>query len=228
MAMAQQPDRYEPLPSPLGLPAFFWRKLSRTGRRIVAMIGVALVAGAVALAALVLPDARLGRDERTAADASRARAAKAERLERIAREGRPQQGRGPAARGLAGAEAIRTRRRLIAGLEAVILADARQRAARGELRGPYRSTACFEFPKRLGQPPPADDPRRRVARFECVAVAAQVPTSELSTGSLIGQPFRARVDFVRGRFAWCKFVQRPGELSIERPRSRAIARTCGG
>jgi hypothetical protein len=226
--MAPQPDRYEPLPSPLGLPRFLWRKLSRTGRRVVGTIGIALLAGVVAISALVLPDARSGRDERTAAEAAQARAARVERIRRIAREGRPQRGRGPAAGQLEAGEALRARRRLVAGLEAVIVADARRRVARGELRGPYRSATCFEFPKRLGQPPPAEDLRRAVARFECVAVAARVPTSDRTTGSLIGQPFRARVDFARGRFAWCKFVQRPGELSIERERAPAIAKACGG
>lgn len=226
--MAEQPDRFEPLPSPLGLPAFLWRKLSPTGRRAVGALGAMTLLGLIAVAVLVLPDARSGRDERLAAEAAKRRTDRAERLAQIAREGRPLRGRGAPAARLTGEQALRARRSLVAGLEGAILADAQERAGRGELRGTYRSASCFAFPRRLGRPAPAEDLASRIARLECVAVSSRVPTSERTTGSLIGQPFRARVDFDRGRFTWCKFVQRPGELSIERDPAPAIPRACGG
>jgi len=221
--VSSDPDRYEPLPSFAGLPAFLWRKLGRGGRR-------ALVAGlvaAAAAAAVLVPAARRDAGDQARATERASRTEAAARRARIAREARPRTGTGPAAEGLAGRRALRARRALTARLEAGVLADARARAARGELRGRYRSSACFEFPKRLGTRPPSDDLRRAAATFECLAVSSRVAPDERTTGSLIGQPFRARVDFAAGRYAWCKIVQRPGELSIRRAELR-VPRACGG
>jgi hypothetical protein len=46
--------------------------------------------------------------------------------------------------------------------------------------------------------------------------------------SLIGQPYRARVDFAHGRFAFCKIVQVPGEMSIKLKPVLVIPAACGG
>ena len=51
---------------------------------------------------------------------------------------------------------------------------------------------------------------------------------ETTTGSLIGQPYRALLDFTHGRYAFCKIVQQPGELAIQRDPVMRIARACGG
>lgn len=210
------PDRYEPLPGLPGLPAYAWRRLGRGGRAGLIALLVLVAAAGVAL----LPEARRQAAERAEATDRRDAREAAERRARSAREARPRTGRGPAARGLESAGALRARRGLVARLEARVLADARR-------RGRYRAASCSEFPKRLSARSPAEDLARRTARMECIAVVAEVARDERTTGSLIGHPFRARVDFARGRFAWCRIVQRPGELSIGQAVLR-IPRACGG
>jgi hypothetical protein len=55
-----------------------------------------------------------------------------------------------------------------------------------------------------------------------------VAPNELTTGSLIGQPYRARLDFKRGRYAFCKIVQQPGEMAIQERPVIDIPRVCSG
>jgi hypothetical protein len=182
--------------------------------------------GLIAVAALVLPDARSGRDERLAAEVAKRRTDRAERLRRSpARAGRSgAEAPGRAAHRRAGAAGAAIARRRARGSHLADRPGARRarRAARhlplGEL---------LRVPRRLGRPAPAEDLASRIARLECVAVSSRVPTSERTTGSLIAS-LPGPVDFDRGRFTWCKFVQRPGELSIERDPAPAIPRACGG
>src|SRR4051812_28107094 len=185
------PDRYEPLPSLVELPAFLLRKLSPGWRRAVLGLLGLLALGALAAAVFALPGVRRDeRDREQAAERAQRRAFVARRAE-VQRAARPHTRTGPAAAGLAGAPALRARRALVAGLEASVLADARARVARDELAAHYRSAACFEFPKGLDRPQPQEDVSRPRARYECVAATSVVPPSERTTGSLIGQPFRA-------------------------------------
>lgn len=211
--MAQAPDRYEPLPGPLGLPGFLWRTLGRTGRVLVVGAGAAVLVAV----ALLVPGARSGTDERAAQEAARRDAAREQRIATLVPLVQPRTGRAPDA----------SRRTTLARLEADILADARARAETGEIRGPFSAVRCFDFPKRLGRSSPASG-TAPTARLECIAVTARVPPSGRTTGSLIGQPFRARIDFPRGRYAWCRVVQRPGELSITRTPELKPAAACGG
>ena len=140
---------------------------------------------------------------------------------------RPIHGRGPVAGDPHARTALRDRRALVAGLEAAVAADARKRAQRGE--HDRRSASCFEFPKGVDDPPPADDLSRAVAIVECIAVTAEVaPDSRTTTGSLIGEPYRARVSFRGGRYAFCKIVQQPGELAIQRRPALVVPEACGG
>lgn len=225
---APPPDRYEPLPSLLELPGFLLRKLSPGWRRAVLTLLGLLALAAVAAAVFALPGVRQDeRDREQAAERAR-RQAFVVRRARAQRLARPRTRTGPAAAGLAGARALRARRALVTGLEAAVLADARVRAGRDERSRRYRSASCFEFPKRLDRPQPQEDLTRTRARYECIAVSSVVPPSERSTGSLIGQPFRAVVDFERGRATWCLIVGRPGELVVERRQVLALSPACGG
>jgi hypothetical protein len=227
--MPQDPDRYQPLPSLLELPSFLLRKLPRRRRRMVTAAGALVLLAAVVAAAVVLPGADSQRHARASAAERRAAAQRIALLARYAREARPRTGRGPAAAGRRAPQALRSRRTLVAGLQAAVLADARERARRGELRGGYASTACFGYPKGLDTRPPADELGRPVAIMECLAVARNVAsTARVTTGSLIGQPYRVRVDFAHGRYAYCKIVQTPGELSIQRGPVLHIPQACGG
>lgn len=216
-----EPDRYEPLPSLTELPSYLIRKASP---RALALGGGLVVAAVVLVAVLVVSQSGSGSHDREAQAAQRAAASLAALKARYAREARPIAGSGPA-----GARALAPRRALMAGVEAAVLADARRRARTGELKGPYRSTICAKYPKGVKDLPPADDLGRAVAVVECIAVAAQVaPDARTTTGSLIGQPYRARVDFRTGRYAFCKIVQQPGELSIQRDSVLKVPAACGG
>ena len=74
--MAASPDRYEPLPGLFGLPGHFLRKLSPTGRRIAAALGVLALAGAVAATIVLAPRIAESKREHAAAErAARERAA---------------------------------------------------------------------------------------------------------------------------------------------------------
>jgi hypothetical protein len=228
--MAGGPDRYQPLPSLLELPSFLLGKLSPRRRRLVEAAGLLVLAAVVAGAVFALPAIRSDQRAQQARDDRRAAAHQRALEARYAREARPLHGIGPAARRLEGAAALKPRRALVDGLQAAVLLDARARARRGELPAHhYAATRCFGYPKRLGAPAPADDLARRVADVECIAVARDVaPHAGVTIGSLIGQPYRARVDFARGRFAFCKIVQVPGEMSIRLKPVLAIPPACGG
>ena len=228
VTLATEPDRYEPLPSLPELPGFLLRKLTAGGRRRVAIGGVFLVVAAVVAAVFVVPQLRSRQhDEATRAD-RHATAELAALRARYAREARPIQGTGAAAAGRDGAEALTARRELVTGLQAAVLADARDRAGRGELHAHYRLASCAGYPKQVHERPPADDVARSTAVFECIAAASKVAQDATTSGSLIGQPYRARVDFTHGRYAFCKIVQQPGELSIQRERVLKVPPACGG
>jgi hypothetical protein len=225
VTMSTEPDRYEPLPSLVELPGWLYRKLSPQGRRVAAAAGVLLLVLAVVAATVVVPGQRSGANDRRAAEDRRQAAADAALKARYEREGRPVRGSGPAAPG----GALAARRELAAGLEAAVLADARERARRGELHGTYRSATCYRYPKSVHPVPPAEDVARATEVVECLAVTREVARDDRTTsGSLIGQPYRALVDFAHGRFTFCKIVQQPGELSIERDPVMKVSPACGG
>jgi hypothetical protein len=228
VTVPRETDRYEPLPGLAELPSFLLRKLSHRGRLVAWVTAALLAAAAVVVVVLLVPHNRSQAASRDAQEAQRSAANKAELRARWAREARPVYGRGPAARDPQSQAALPPRRALVTGLEAAVTADAAARARRGELKGRYRSTGCFLFPKGVDDPPPADDLATSVAIVECIAVAKRVAPNELTTGSLIGQPYRARVDFRRGRYAFCKIVQQPGELSIQRRPVLKIPTACSG
>jgi hypothetical protein len=229
VTVTSEPDRRDPLPSLVELPAHLIRRLSPRGRRLLAIGGALLVVGVAVLAAVVVPNNRSSAADRDAEQAQRAASDAAARTARWAREVRPIHGRGPAAGDPHARAALRDRRALVAGLEAAVTADARRRAQRGDHGRRYRSASCFRFPKGVDDPPPADDLGRAVAVVECIAVTADVAAdSRTTTGSLIGAPYRARVDFRRGRYAFCKIVQQPGELAIQRRPAVLVPEACGG
>jgi hypothetical protein len=226
--MSTEPERYEPLPSLLGLPSFLIRKLSPQGRRVAAAAGALLLLVAVVAATVVVPQLRSDEHDKQARDDRRAAAASAELKARYQREGRPVRGTGPAAAGLEGGGELAARRDLVAGLEGAVLADARERASRGELDGRYSAATCYGYPKRLDAPPPAENVARTSVVVECLAVTREVARDRSTSGSLIGQPYRALVDFTHGRYAFCKIVQQPGELSIQRESVLKVPTECGG
>jgi hypothetical protein len=92
---------------------------------------------------------------------------------------------------------------MAAALSGAILADARERAKTGELKGPILRVACDRFPKTVGPVP-----FERDRRYSCVAVTAEIARSEGGEAGAIGHPYRARIDFSTGRYAFCKISAR--------------------
>ena len=203
---ASPADRREPLPGLLGLPAYFWRKLSPTGRRGAVVAGGLLLAGAVAAGLVLGPriaETRRENEAQERRDEARVRAAERTRL---AAEQRPRRGvldvAAPAAQ--------------VAGLERAITRDAQARNRTGELGNPARRTDC----RGLGR-----DGARLL--FACTAVTSETEAVEGSSGVLVGYPYRAALTEESGRYAFCKISGRPGEGSFVRPAPVELPRACG-
>jgi hypothetical protein len=212
-------DRHEPLPGLTRLPQWVWRRLPPAGKVGVALLPVAAIGLALALA----PGIDRGKEERASAEAERLEQARAERLERLRREQQPRFASGePAAASLA------ARRRLVAEMAVAVRGDARARVQAGTLSGPIRRVRCEPFPRTEDRRGAHQDPSRRVGRYACLAVTAQFgPSAEQGAGA-IGHPYRARIDFETGRYAFCKVAGRPGEGSIGRAPFVPVPPACGG
>jgi hypothetical protein len=212
-------DRHEPLPGLTRLPQWVWRRLPPAGKVGVALLPVAAIGLALALA----PGIDRGKEERASAEAERLEQARAERLERLRRDQQPRFASGePAAASLA------ARRRLVAEMAVAVRGDARARVQAGTLSGPIRRVRCEPFPRTEDRRGAHQDPSRRVGRYACLAVTAQFgPSAEQGAGA-IGHPYRARIDFETGRYAFCKVAGRPGEGSIGRAPFVPVPPACGG
>jgi type II secretory pathway component PulM len=223
-----QPDRYEPLPGLLELPRFLFRKLSPRGRRIVLVAGAMLLVAAAVGLAIGIPAIVRDKKAASAADARKAAHYRAERLAELRRQVRPVSGRGPAAHGLTGAAAVAARSALRSDLLAAVRTDSLRRARTGEFAVPTRSVQCEPFPVQPGATDPATQLRRATARYSCLAVTAVVKRSNATTGSSIGYPYRALVDFPRGRYTFCRISERPGEMLLGRDIHVNVPIACGG
>jgi len=205
---APQDERYEPLPGLLSLPSFLYRKLG-PGGRIAVKIGGALLVVVVTVAAIVLvPRIAESNRERSAQERRDAAAALAERRRLLIQEQRPHR---------AQAEPDASRAAVLAELRAGILADARSRAAAGDLPGPAaRRVECTPLTG-------ADAGADRVP-YDCIAVTSDLPSG--SVGGVIGHPFRAVADYSTGRVTWCKVSGRPGEGSLTSAGLVRLPRAC--
>jgi hypothetical protein len=212
-------DRYEPLPGLFELPGFLWRKLPRAGKIGVVAAGVALVALAMVLSPVVQSSKeKHARDEATL----RARLDQQEAA-RIRREQRPRFGRGtPAGANLA------ARTRLLGSAAASIQADANKRAAAGEFHGPILRVQCDGFPPSETASRADRDPSKATGRYKCLAVTSDIPATAGNRPGMVGQPYRAKIDFRNGRYAFCKTRGRPGELAIRANPAVNVPRVCGG
>jgi hypothetical protein len=215
----QVDDRYEPLPGLLQLPGYVWRRLGRPGKVGIAVAAVAAVVAAVLAAPAI---------QRSNEEHSRAEAEKSARIERqqIALTRRQQRPR--FARGAAAGTDLGARRQLLSSAEGSILTDASTRAAAGEFNGPIVRVKCAGFPPGEGTVPADADPGRRVGLYACIAVTSEIPATSGNRSGLLGHPYRMRINFDNGRYAFCKVRGRPGELAVKAPRPVNLPRVCGG
>jgi hypothetical protein len=211
--------RYEALPGLTRLPPWIWRRLPRPAKVGVALIPFVVVGLALALG----PGIEEGKEKRASAQAERLAEARTERVERLRREQRPRFGAGePAAASLAG------RRRLLDRAAAAVLADARARVAAGALDGPIRRVECEPYPRTVDGRGAHEDTSQRFGRYACLAVTSQFAPGEANEGGMIGHPYRMRIDFGTGRYAFCKVSGRAGEGSIGTTPLVPVPRACGG
>jgi hypothetical protein len=215
-------DRYEPLPSIPELPRYIWRRLPRPARVGVALLPLAIVVAIV----LFAPDIDSSKDERSRAETQRLEQSRAERLARLRAEQAPRSARSDA---LAPAGALPAaqragRERALAAASSAILRDARERG----LRGPIRRVECEPFPRTVSPTGAERDLTRRVGRYQCLAVTADVEGAPTQGTGVIGHPYRLQLDFASGRYAFCKISGRAGEGSLGRTHPIGVPRACGG
>jgi hypothetical protein len=214
-------DRYEPLPGLAQLPAFVWRRLPRVAKIAVVAAGVAAVVAAILLA----PGIQRSRDEHARQEAAERARIQRQEIAATKREQRPRFDRGAAA----GAD-LAARRRLLTSAEGAIRADASARTAAGEfkLNGTVMRVECEGYPPSTDAVPPDAEPGRRVGRYACIAVTSEVPATSGNRGGALGHPYRVRIDFRTGRYAFCKVRGRPGELAVRAGPGVPLPRVCGG
>lgn len=211
------------MPSLAGLPGRVWGAM---GRRLRIATGIAML-GVVALALVLVPAVRESQRKRDAAE----RRERAERQERLIRElqaeQRPRFGRSDshAAAGASPRAALAARDRMLQDLSATMLADARRRVRRGALDGPILRVECEPFPRSVTTAPPEKNLTRRRGRYYCVAITAEFKRTGASIGGALGHPYRAKVDFITGRYAYCKVSGRPDPTPDPRV---TTPRACGG
>lgn len=198
-----QGERRSPLPSFLTLPARGWRALSRRGRMLV----LALAAGLVALAVVLVPPALDNASENEANERA-AIAANRERIRRtLVEQQRPRSTVLPAGDPIAPA------------LAAQVQADARARAREGTLDGPIGRTACERI-ARTGEDP-------GFATFTCLVERGGRGTYR-GRDLLLGYRFRGRVELTSGSAVWCKENPPPLHADQEEFVKVPVSRKCTG
>jgi len=76
---------------------------------------------------------------------------------------------------------------------------------------------------------PADRvPSKATGRYSCLAVTRDIPATAGNRSGVVGHPYRAKIDFTSGRYAFCKIRGRPGELAIRSDARIRVPRVCGG
>jgi hypothetical protein len=186
------------------------RTLVLGGLAAVLLIGVAT--------AIVAPRIDDAKDRTAAADAREREQRREARMRAQIALQRPRTAAAPALRPPAGAlaaERIEAREALLGRVEAAITADARRRAAAGELRGRIGATACAPYPAGEGA---ARDLSARSGAYDCLAHVREIAATETNVGGKLGYPFRAVVDFEAFRFTWCRTSPIPGERVVPDPR----------
>lgn len=216
---SRKENRYEPLPGIAGIPGWVWRRLPKAAKVAVALFPLVVIALVLALG----PGIDRSKDERAQAEAERLARLRADRTTRLRAEQRPRFGRGAPV----GAD-VGQRTALLREARVAVEADARRRVAAGSLDGPVRSVACEPYPRSVDSTGAHLDPTQESGRYACLAVTREVPGGERGEGSLIGHPYRVRIEFRTGRYALCKVSGRAGEGSLAVQELVPVPRACGG
>jgi hypothetical protein len=212
-------DRYEPLPGFLELPSFLWRKLPSFGKAAVVAAGLGLVALGIALSPVI----QRSKEEHAQSEAERSARIQAQIVADTRREQRPR-----FARGTPAGTDLTARRLLVHSAATSIKADANKRAAAGEFNGPILRVRCAPFPPTREGVPADATPSRRTGSYACLAVTSDIPATDRNKAGVVGHPYRTKINFHDGRYAFCKIRGRPGELAIQERPPVPVPRVCGG
>jgi len=192
-------DRYEPLPGLLEIPAFLVRKIPPRARKPAAFAAGILLAAIAVTLVLSIPAITETKSERAAADAQAERQRLEQRAAELQAELRLREGRGTAARGLTGAQAVEARQALAAQLASAVQADAVSRVRSGEFTHTVERVECERFPRGSRGQDPALDLSSRTGRYSCLAITADAPRTDTQNASSVGYPYRALIEFDAGR-----------------------------
>jgi hypothetical protein len=177
----------------------------RGRRRRLVQWGGGLAALAVTAAAVIVV-LGLQEDRRERERARTARAVAAERV-RLKRLQAPHRGSAAGLRPAPGATAaarLAARAALVRHVEGRITADARARARSGEITGPIRATECGPFLRRPDAVPDDRVLTKRIGRYDCVAIKADIRKDDDTTVGRLGYAFVAALDFDRFTYVWCR------------------------
>jgi hypothetical protein len=221
-------DRYEPLPGLLELPGWIWRRLPTPGKVALVLLPFAVIGLVIVLG----PGIEESKEERARTEERRSARERAAREAALREQQRPRfAAAAPAAASIAGRE------RLVDAAARSVRKDATERAAAGELRGPIRGVECEPFPRTTTGVGAEQDLSRRTGTYSCLAVTAsfsgstgggEVAPYTRSEGGTIGHPYRVRIDFESGRYAFCKVAGRAGEGGLNARQPVTVPRVCGG
>jgi hypothetical protein len=163
--------------------------------RKLAVGGLAAVFALALIAAIAIPRIESSKEEAEQREERTLREQQAARRRRLLADQRPVRGRAP-----------RTDRAgVVAAVEHAVTSEARRRIATGAFTGPILRTECV--------PVPASS-----IAYHCVAVTRDIPGRGGGRGGILGQPFRAVVDFGRSSFVFCKTNPAAGEAGTPDPR----------
>ena len=188
-------------------------------RKLLIGAGALVVVGA-ALAAVLVPRIDASKDRTAAREAREKAARQAQRRREVIAQQRPRRLRAADLRPPAGApapERVAARVALLSRAEQAITADARERAAAGELEGRPGATVCEPYPKR--DPGPERDLAARAGVYDCLVSVRAIKATETNISGTLGYPFRAVLDFDGFSLVWCRTNPVPGERVVPDPRT---------
>jgi hypothetical protein len=220
-------DRYEPVPGIIDFPAWIWRRLPGPGKVAVILLPIVLIVVGIALR----PGIEDSKQERARSEEQRIERERAAREAALREQQQPRFASGPAA-----PNNVVGRERLVTAAGASVLVDARRRAAAGELDGPVRDVTCEPFPRSVSGRGADQDLSKRAGSYSCLAVTARFGGSQggereayaQSEAGAIGHPYRVRIDFSSGRYAFCRVAGRAGEGGLQASQAVTVPRVCGG
>jgi hypothetical protein len=191
-------------PRDVEIPPVPWRKLALGTGIGVVVLGAAL--------AILIPRIDSGKESRAAQDATSRARAQVQNQARVRREQAAHHGGAPALKppaGASGAQRTSARTQLVADLQDDVMADARDRAAHGQMRRVEGPTTCRPNPSYTGG--------RAFGVMDCYVIARHIQKTSRTAAGAIGYPFRAVVDYRHFTYAWCKVEGIPGEMMIPDP-----------